>query len=213
MPKRYPLDSAARDRDRCMPARPVDSGGAPFVVMDDGPHDVGREPTEADRHAVRAPDLHRRNRPRSRRPRQMRGRDGAATTRSREHPRRGAYQAGEALEPTSTATTVRVGDGQTVTTDGPFAETKEALGGFYLVEAADLDEAIAYAAMIPGARHGCDRGPPGLRLVGDRGRAGRRVGHATDATAAATAAVDRPRPPTRSSTACSARSRAGRSRR
>jgi len=67
---------------------------------------------------------------------------------------RGAYQAGEALDTTTTATTVRVRDGKTLTTDGPFAETKEALGGFYLVEAADLDEAIAYAAMIPGAQHG-----------------------------------------------------------
>ncbi len=66
----------------------------------------------------------------------------------------GAYQAGEALDPTSTATTVRVRDGKTLTTDGPYAETKEALGGFYIVEAADLDEAIAYAAMIPGAHHG-----------------------------------------------------------
>jgi hypothetical protein len=62
--------------------------------------------------------------------------------------------AGEALEPTSTATTVRVVEGRTLTTDGPFAETKEALGGFYLVEAADLDEAIRFAAMIPGARRG-----------------------------------------------------------
>jgi hypothetical protein len=67
---------------------------------------------------------------------------------------RGAMLAGEALEPTATATTVRVVDGRTVTTDGPFAETKESLGGFYLVEAADLDEAIRYAAMIPGAAHG-----------------------------------------------------------
>jgi len=67
---------------------------------------------------------------------------------------RGAYEAGEALDTTSTATTVRVRDGKTLTTDGPYAETKEALGGFYLVEAADLDEAIAYAAMIPGAQHG-----------------------------------------------------------
>lgn len=67
---------------------------------------------------------------------------------------KGAYEAGEALDPTSTATTVRVRDGKTLTTDGPYAETKEALGGFYLLEAADLDEAIAYAAMIPGARHG-----------------------------------------------------------
>ena len=68
---------------------------------------------------------------------------------------RGAMLGGEALDSTATATTVRVVDGRTITTDGPFAETKESLGGFYLVEAADLDEAIAYAAMIPGATHGC----------------------------------------------------------
>ena len=68
---------------------------------------------------------------------------------------RGAMKAGEALDSVATATTVRVVDGRTITTDGPFAETKETLGGFYLVEAADLDEAIAYAAMIPGAKTGC----------------------------------------------------------
>jgi hypothetical protein len=67
---------------------------------------------------------------------------------------RGAYDGGEALDPTATATTVRVRDGKTLTTDGPYAETKEALGGFYVVKAADLDEAIAYAAMIPGALEG-----------------------------------------------------------
>ena len=67
---------------------------------------------------------------------------------------RGAFQAGDALQSTATATTVRVRDGQTLATDGPFAETKEALGGFYLVEAADLDEAIDYASRIPGAKHG-----------------------------------------------------------
>jgi hypothetical protein len=66
----------------------------------------------------------------------------------------GAYQAGEALDSTTTATTVRIRDDRTLTTDGPYVETKEALGGFYIVEAADLDEAIGYAAMIPGARHG-----------------------------------------------------------
>jgi hypothetical protein len=66
----------------------------------------------------------------------------------------GAYQAGEALDSTSTATTVRVREGRTLATDGPYAETKEALGGFYIVQAADLDEAIAFAAMIPGAQHG-----------------------------------------------------------
>ena len=68
---------------------------------------------------------------------------------------RGAYLGGEARQPNPTATTLTLKDGQTVTTDGPFAETKETLGGFYLVEAADLDEAIRYAAMIPGAKHGC----------------------------------------------------------
>ena len=68
---------------------------------------------------------------------------------------RNAMLGGEALDSVATATTVRVVDGKTITTDGPFAETKETLGGFYLVQAADLDEAISYAAMIPGARHGC----------------------------------------------------------
>ena len=58
------------------------------------------------------------------------------------------------LAPAETATTVRVQDGQMLTTDGPFAETKEQLGGFYLVDAPDLDGAIAIAAKIPGARHG-----------------------------------------------------------
>ena len=67
---------------------------------------------------------------------------------------RGMQQAGEALQPTSTATTVRVKDGETVTTDGPFAETKEQLGGFYIVECKDLDEAIEVAAKIPDARGG-----------------------------------------------------------
>ena len=105
---------------------------------------------------------------------------------------RSAMLGGEALDSTATATTVRVVDGQTITTDGPFAETKETLGGFYLVEAADLDEAIAYAAMIPGARHGCIE----VRPVWDYGAAsgrGRRsrpaaLGRRTDraSTAAAT---------------------------
>jgi hypothetical protein len=67
---------------------------------------------------------------------------------------RGLVRAGEALRPTAAATTVRVRDGRTLATDGPFAETKEALGGFYLIEAADLDEAIDCAARIPGASHG-----------------------------------------------------------
>jgi hypothetical protein len=67
---------------------------------------------------------------------------------------RGIQQGGEALQATSTATTVRVRDGETVTTDGPFAETKEQLGGFYIVECKDLDEAIEVAARIPDVRSG-----------------------------------------------------------
>ena len=66
----------------------------------------------------------------------------------------GNYIAGQALQPISTATTVRVKNGKTLTTDGPFAETREQLGGFYMVEAKDLDEAIALAAGIPGSRTG-----------------------------------------------------------
>ena len=66
----------------------------------------------------------------------------------------GNYVAGEALQPVSTATTVRVKNGKTLTTDGPFAETREQLGGFYMVEAKDLDEAVALAAAIPASRTG-----------------------------------------------------------
>ena len=66
----------------------------------------------------------------------------------------GVRLAGEALQPNPTATTVRVRDGRTITTDGPFAETKEGLGGFYLIEAPDLDAALAWAAKCPGARFG-----------------------------------------------------------
>ena len=68
--------------------------------------------------------------------------------------RRGVLEGGERLRPTSDATTVRVRDGEVVTSDGPFAETKEQIGGFFLVNAQDLDEAIEIAAKIPGARHG-----------------------------------------------------------
>jgi hypothetical protein len=66
----------------------------------------------------------------------------------------GQFVAADALQPTTTATSVRVRDGKTITTDGPFAETKEQLGGFYLIEANDLDEAIATASRIPSARLG-----------------------------------------------------------
>ena len=66
----------------------------------------------------------------------------------------GAYKGGEALHATASATTVRVRDGKKLTTHGPFAETKEQLGGFYLVDAANLDDAIEWAAKCPGARVG-----------------------------------------------------------
>ena len=66
----------------------------------------------------------------------------------------GQYLAGEALHPVHTATTVRIRNGRMSTTDGPFAETKEQLGGFYLIEARDLNEAIQVAARIPSARTG-----------------------------------------------------------
>jgi hypothetical protein len=66
----------------------------------------------------------------------------------------GKNKGGNPLEPSNTATTVRVRNGKTNVTDGPFAETKEQLGGYYLVEAKDLDEAISIAARIPGAKLG-----------------------------------------------------------
>jgi hypothetical protein len=66
----------------------------------------------------------------------------------------GHFKAGDGLQPSTTATTVRVRDGKTLTTDGPFAETREQLGGYYLVEARDLDTALGLAARIPGARTG-----------------------------------------------------------
>ena len=66
----------------------------------------------------------------------------------------GKNKGGNALDGTSTATTVRVRNGKAAVTDGPFAETKEQLGGYYLVEAKDLDEAISIAAKIPGAKYG-----------------------------------------------------------
>jgi len=67
---------------------------------------------------------------------------------------KGVLLAGEGLYPTQTATTVRVRDGERDVTDGPFAETKEALGGFYVLDVKDLDEAIEWAAKIPGSQIG-----------------------------------------------------------
>ncbi|TMB21320.1 MAG: YciI family protein [Deltaproteobacteria bacterium] len=80
----------------------------------------------------------------------------------------GHFKAGAPLQSTSTATTVRVKGGKTVTTDGPFAETREQLGGYYLVEARDLDEATAIAARIPGARYGSVEVRPVLPMTQPR---------------------------------------------
>lgn len=68
--------------------------------------------------------------------------------------RSGHYVAGEALKPVATATTIRIRNGKLSATDGPFAETREQLGGFYLIEARDLNEAIQVASKIPSARIG-----------------------------------------------------------
>jgi hypothetical protein len=66
----------------------------------------------------------------------------------------GALLGANQLQPTGTATTVRIRNGETIVTDGPFAETKEALGGYYLVDVGSLDEALEWAAKIPSARYG-----------------------------------------------------------
>ena len=67
---------------------------------------------------------------------------------------RGVLRGGDRLHPSTDATTVRVRDGEVLTSDGPFAETKEQMGGYFIIECNDLDEAIKIAAMVPGARHG-----------------------------------------------------------
>lgn len=87
-------------------------------------------------------------------PEQMEAVMGAYWAFTKELNESGKNLGGEALQPTSTATTVQVREGKTLTTDGPFAETKEQLGGYYMVEAENLDEAIAWAAKIPGAQVG-----------------------------------------------------------
>ncbi len=66
----------------------------------------------------------------------------------------GVFVAGDALNPVDTATTIRIRGGEVATTDGPFAETKEQLGGYYLLECKDLDEALRWAAKIPAAKTG-----------------------------------------------------------
>ena len=72
----------------------------------------------------------------------------------------GAYVAADALQPVGTATTVRARDGEQLLTDGPFAETKERLGGYYIVDVDSIDEAIQWAAKIPSARYGSIEGRP-----------------------------------------------------
>lgn len=69
--------------------------------------------------------------------------------------RSGHFLSANRLEPVDSATTVRVREGKVSVTDGPFAETKEQFGGYYLIEAKDMDDAIQVAARIPGARYGC----------------------------------------------------------
>ena len=76
----------------------------------------------------------------------------------------GQYLAAAPLYPTSTATSVRVRDGKRLVTDGPFAETREQLGGYFLIEASDLDEAIALAERIPMARRGTVEVRPVIEL-------------------------------------------------
>lgn len=79
---------------------------------------------------------------------------------------KGQYLAAAPLYPTSTATSVKVRDGKRLITDGPFAETREQLGGYFLIEAQDLDEALRIAARIPGARFGTVEVRPVLEVEG-----------------------------------------------
>jgi hypothetical protein len=78
----------------------------------------------------------------------------------------GQYLAASPLHPTSTATSVRVRDGKPIVTDGPFAETREQLGGYFLIDAKDLDAAIGIAARIPGARRGTVEIRPVIEMAG-----------------------------------------------
>lgn len=96
----------------------------------------------------------------------------AHTAVMREAAQRGVFRAAEPLAPTTTATTVRVRDGTAMVTDGPFAETKEQLAGYYIIDCENLDEAIDWAAKIPTGckgREGCVeiRPMPGLTAVGE----------------------------------------------
>src|SRR5918994_7982041 len=88
----------------------------------------------------------------------------------------GKLVAGEALQPTQTATTVRVRNGKVSTTDGPFVETKEQLGGFYLIEAKDLNDAIQVAAKIPSARTGAIEVRPVVDFSAEAAKRGQAAG-------------------------------------
>ena len=91
---------------------------------------------------------------------------GESTELAHELKSKGQYLAASPLQPVSTATSVRVRDGQRLVTDGPFAETREQLGGYFLVDAKDLDEAIEIAGRIPGARKGTVEIRPVLEIPG-----------------------------------------------
>ncbi|MEQ9041564.1 MAG: YciI family protein [Silicimonas sp.] len=80
----------------------------------------------------------------------------------------GVMRGGNALQPTSTATSVRIRNGKIETMDGPFAETKERLGGYYLLDCRDLDQAIEMAALIPTAKHGTVELRPIMQIPGDQ---------------------------------------------
>jgi hypothetical protein len=80
---------------------------------------------------------------------------------------RGVFVAGDALQPTSTATTVRERNGDRLVTDGPFAETKEQLGGYYVIEVDSLDDALDWAARIPSAKLGSIEVRPVMNMSGD----------------------------------------------
>jgi len=87
----------------------------------------------------------------------------------------GHYLAAAPLHPTATATSLRVRDGRRLVTDGPFAETREQLGGYYLIEATDLDEAIGIAERIPGAKRGTIEIRPVVELTGMPAGSGERL--------------------------------------
>jgi hypothetical protein len=91
----------------------------------------------------------------------------------------GLHLGGEALEPIETATTVRVRNGETLLTDGPFAETKEVLGGFYMLDAPDLDTAVKWAAKIPNV----DRGSVEVRPIWDTSQFATEAGDSSAAQA------------------------------